>query len=229
MKFTVAIAVYNSSATIEETLLSVISQKEADVEVVIVDGGSTDSTLQILRYYSDSVKMISEPDNGVYDAMNKALDLATGDFVLFLGADDHLLSSNTISEVASHIDNKNAIYYGDVYRNSRNDIYMGKFSKYKLACENICHQAIFYPKSVYKKMKYDLRFPVYADYVYNLRNWKNHSFKYVPICISYYNCTGLSGNDKSGEKFGKDMMREVKQNLGWTCYLIRCFYKIYKG
>lgn len=232
IKISIVTVCYNATNVIKNVLQSVLSQTYMNLEYIIVDGASKDNTVEVLKEYEQRfegrMRWVSEPDNGVYDAMNKALDMATGDFVLFLGADDHLLSPDTISKVISMIDKNDVVYYGDVYRNSRNDLYRGKFNKYLLACENICHQAILYPRPVYKSMKYDLKFPIYADYVYNIRNWRKYNFKYLPICISFYNCSGLSGSEKSGEKFGKSMMDEIKKNLGYMCYLIRLVYKFVK-
>lgn len=229
VKITIATVCYNAAKDIEQLIASVCGQDYERLEFIIVDGGSNDGTLDIIKRNKYSItKWISEPDNGVYDAMNKALHIATGDYILFLGVDDHLISSDTISNVVSYMNDSNSIYYGDVYRYPRNDLYRGKFNKYLLACENICHQAIFYPRSVYKNMIYDVKFPIYADYVYNIRNWRTTSFRYIPICISYYCCTGLSGSDDSVEKFNKLMMKEFRSNLGWTAYLIRCVYKLIK-
>ena len=232
IKISIVTVCYNAENDIRYVMQSVLSQTYMNIEYIIVDGASKDNTVEVLKEYEPrfegKMKWVSEPDNGVYDAMNKALDMVTGDFVLFLGADDHLLSPETISKVVSMMDKSNVIYYGDVYRNSRNDLYRGRFNSYLLACENICHQAIFYPQSVYKAMKYDLNFPIYADYVYNIRNWKKCYFKYLPICISFYNCSGLSGNDKSDEKYGNKMMKEIRKNLGFICYLIRQAYKFVK-
>jgi len=231
IKITIATVCYNAVDDIENVIRSVCHQTYDNIEYIIIDGDSTDGTLDVIqRNEAVITKWISERDNGVYDAMNKVLGMASGDFLLFLGADDHLMSHDTIMNVVQNIEDKNAVYYGDVYRNTRNDIYRGKFNKYMFACENICHQAILYPQCVYKKMNYDLAFPVYADYVYNLRAWKEVTFHYIPICISYFNCTGISGsgNDAMDEKYGKGIMQEVKCNLGWLCFLLKVIYKLYK-
>ena len=228
-KFSIVTVCYNAELWIEQAIVSVINQRYNNIEYIIVDGGSKDTTLDIINKYNHRIAVcVSEPDHGVYDAMNKALDLATGDFIIFLGADDHFLSDDTLSAVSKFIDDNNAIYYGDVYRNTRNDLYRGRFNKYLLACENICHQAIFYPKSVYKMMKYDLRYPIYADYIYNIRNWNIHIFKYMPICISYYNCKGLSGTNISKSKDDVEILKEIRHNLGFDAYIIRRVYKIFK-
>lgn len=231
LRITTAIATYNSASVLREVIESVLGQDYNNVELLIIDGGSKDSTVSLIMDYADkytNVKWISEPDKGIYDAMNKALKMATGDFLIFLGSDDHFISNNVLTEVVSRIDDVNSVYYGDVYRNSRNDLYKGKFNSLKIACENICHQAIFYPQSIYKNNIYDIKFPIYADYIYNIRLWNKTKFIYIPICISYYNCSGISGSGNDDEKYSKQFFHEVHKNLGLFYYVMRYFYKILK-
>ena len=94
----------NAESTIERTILSVINQTYADVEYIIVDGESTDKTLDIVNKYNDKISLIlSEKDNGIFDAMNKAIDLASGDFINFMNADDFFDSDIVLEKVASAI------------------------------------------------------------------------------------------------------------------------------
>lgn len=224
VKFTVATVCYNAANTIEETILSVVNQTYDNVEYVIVDGGSTDSTLDIVhKYEGKRIKLISEPDNGVYDAMNKALKIATGDFLIFLGADDHFISFDILSKISILTIDKQIIYYGNVLRPQRNDIFCGYYNKWKFAVKNLPHQAIFYPQSVYKNYSYDLRYKVYADYVYNLNLFKNYKFRYLPLTVSFFNDNGMSSSVKD-KFFEMDYGRLTKKNLGVlpniyaTCY-----------
>src|SRR5271155_2346515 len=116
--FTVVTAVFNGAERLESTILSVLSQGYADVEYIIIDGGSTDGTLDILRKYENSIDYwISEPDKGVYDAFNKACRLVTGEWTIFLGAgdlfyDDDVLTS--MAEVVRDVISETEIVYGKV-------------------------------------------------------------------------------------------------------------------
>ena len=227
-KISIVTVCFNAVKTIEQTIISIVNQSYNNMEYIVIDGQSTDGTIEIIKKYDKNISSwISEPDKGIYDAMNKALEMATGDFLIFLGADDHLLSFDTISNVVENIKDLNYVYYGDVYRNSRNDLYRGKFNKYLLACENICHQAIFYPKDVYKKYMYDLNFPVFADYAYNLKIWRICKFVYIPVCITYFNCMGASGKGDD-EKYGEEMMEVIKNNLGFLSFLLKKVYLLLK-
>lgn len=226
----VVVATFNCGSSIRELLDSYKSQSYSNKELILIDGGSSDDTIDVVKEYGDNITyMISEPDHGVYDAINKGMAHVSGDFLIVMGADDHFISSSVLSDVAGHISDMNTVYYGDVYRNARNDLYRGRFNKWLLACENICHQAIFYPRSVYSTNKYDLAFPVFADYVYNIRLWNKVGFRYIPVCVSYYNCTGMSGvGTRDPEKYSPAFFDEVRKHLGFFCFLLRRLYKLTK-
>ena len=122
-KFTLATVTYNAAALIERTIESVECQDYGNVEHVIIDGNSQDATLSLIQHYLErnsisthrhEIVVRSEPDEGLYDAMNKALQLATGDYILFLNAGDTLHAPNTLSQLAAQIDaaNQPALIYG---------------------------------------------------------------------------------------------------------------------
>ena len=228
IKISVVTVTYNAVDTLEETILSVINQKYTNKEYILIDGGSTDGTVSLISSHSKSISYFeSKPDAGIYDAMNKALDIATGDFVIFLGADDHFVSYDILGRVVEHIKNLETIYYGDVIRNSRNDIYCGRFNKYKLSMVNICHQAIFYPKKIYSTQRYEIHYRVYADYHYNLIAYRKCEFVYLPLTITYYNCAGYSSAMMDAE-FDKVANKLVYENLGILPYIVRVLFKIWK-
>ena len=114
MKISVVTVCYNAVDQIEETIKSVVGQTYPDIEYIVIDGGSTDGTTDIIRKYSDKISYwISEPDNGIYDAMNKGILVATGDYINFMNAGDYFSSVNAISDVAKQINATNDIIYGD--------------------------------------------------------------------------------------------------------------------
>ncbi len=113
-KISIITVTYNAEKVLEKTLTSIFKQTYKNIEVIIIDGGSTDETLHIISKYNDSIDMfISERDDGIYDAMNKGIDIATGDFITFLNADDEYYSETTIEELFSDIDEKTDVVYGD--------------------------------------------------------------------------------------------------------------------
>ncbi len=117
MKITVITVAYNSDNTIKDTIESVLAQTYRDIEYIIIDGDSKDNTMDIVRSYADKIaKIVSEPDLGIYDAMNKGIDIATGDVIGFLNSDDFFTSSDILETVARTFNENNIdALYGDVH------------------------------------------------------------------------------------------------------------------
>lgn len=216
---------YNAENFVDKTLRSVSEQTYNNMEYLIVDGGSQDKTLEIVNKYSNNIsKVISEKDRGIYDAMNKGLKIAHGDFVIFMGAGDVFYSENTIETVVKYMVDKDAVYYGNAMMMPLHKLHWGKFNKIKLGIGNICHQTIFYPRCVYSKYKYDDRYRLFADYVLNISLFTTHKFRYVPEIIAYYDIGGLSASLKNDKKFVKEKNRLILKNLGMVPLLARYVY-----
>lgn len=214
---TVVTVVYNAESTLEQTILSVINQTYDNVEYILVDGASTDGTLDIIKKYEDKIDYwISEPDKGIYDAMNKGIDLASGDFLVFLGADDLLFDAYVFQNISNRMVNREAVYYGNVFFREKQVIYGFSFNKLKLCCRNICHQSIFYPKRIYKKLNYNLRFKIYADWEYNIRVWNQCQFIYLAVVVTnFYDCGSSGQGDFEFCRKKKDL---IIQNFGKHVY-----------
>lgn len=184
---------FNSAATIRETIESVLSQDYKNIEYIIVDGSSTDGTQEIVNDYTSGIaKFISEKDKGLYDAMNKGIDLATGDVIGLLNSDDIFAHSHVISRVADIFGQKNVeIVYGDLYyfRSGFPDkplrFYLGgQFSLKKISYGLMPpHPTFFIKKSVYEKYgKFDTQYSLSADFDLILRFLGIHKvfFEYLP-------------------------------------------------
>lgn len=210
--------VYNAEFYLEQTLLSVVKQSYPNIELIIIDGGSTDGTVDIIKKYESKISYwISEPDKGIYDAMNKGLKAVNGNWVNFVGAGDIIL--NVLSKVAPLLKNDNVIYYGDVYRNDTLQVYNGKYNAFKFSRVSICHQAIFYPASVYKDYEYDLKYRSNSDHHLNLRLYgdKRYQWAYFPIIIAIYEGGGYSELNIDYE-FIKDRIKVVKNSFPLVVY-----------
>ncbi len=219
VSFSIITVCFNAANTIEKTIDSVLNQNYDDFEYIIIDGGSKDGTLDILRKYEEKIFFRSEPDEGIYDAMNKGLSVANGDFVIFLGADDVFYDNNVLFKVCGHIKDKDTVYYGNVVNSDTGQLYDGEFNKWKWGYENICHQALFYPHPVYKCQKYDLSYKYMADWAYNLKLLAQIvPFHYIGETISYYNREGASALSKD-VSFKKDRRVLVIGAVGLVPYL----------
>ena len=159
-EISIIIPTFNSAKTLAVCLDSILKQSFTDFEVLIMDGLSTDNTLEIAKSYDDIRLIISsEKDNGIYDAMNKGITQSKGEWIYFLGSDDRLFNKNVFSEVYEIQKKGNSkIIYGNVLIEGQagwaknGQIYDGEFSLSKLIERNICHQAIFYKKEVFDKL-----------------------------------------------------------------------------
>lgn len=175
LKISVITVVFNRRDTIEDALRSVSSQDYANVEHIVVDGGSTDGTVELLNAHSGQIDvLVSEADQGIYDALNKGITLASGDVVGFLHADDVFADSGAISKIATAFADKSVgAAYGDLDYVYERDISRvvrhwsaGHFSKSKLAWGWMPPHPTFYVRrSVYDRLGgFDLRYRIAADY-----------------------------------------------------------------
>lgn len=180
MKISIITVTYNSEATLEQTILSVIEQSYQNIEYIIVDGGSTDGTLKIIEKYKTKIsKFISEKDNGLYDALNKGIDLATGEVIGFLHSDDFYTDKDVIHKYANtFIKNHSDAVYADLFYvdkdNTNKIIRKWKSGNHKpnsfLHGWMPPHPTFFVKKVVYEKFgKFNLEFKHSADYELMLR------------------------------------------------------------
>jgi glycosyltransferase involved in cell wall biosynthesis len=181
MKITIVTVAYNSENTIANTISSVASQKHKNIEHLIIDGQSTDKTLKIVEAYQHSKLVFrSEPDEGIYDAMNKGVKCASGDIIGILNSDDFYVNSNVLNEVveAFESDDSLEVVIGDVdfvkFSNLRNPIRMYRSSGFKLWMFRFGfmppHPAIFIRKKAYKRVGfYSLNYKIAADFDFLLR------------------------------------------------------------
>jgi glycosyltransferase involved in cell wall biosynthesis len=190
-------AVYNGNATLDKTIKSVINQDYSQIEYLIIDGGSNDGTIETLKNFDDSIDYwVSEPDKGVYDAFNKGIDLANGEWLYFIGASDSFIDNHVLQRIFSKT-YKSKLLYGDVMWGETGIVYDGKFDKIKLYNQNICQQAIFYNRELFHTIgKFDLRYPLAADWVFNIRAFavKVSCPAYINTKVANYSLEGMSTN-----------------------------------
>ena len=203
IKFSIITVCYNASATISETIASVLGQTYQELEYIVVDGKSSDGTVEILQGITDArMKFVSEKDSGIYNAMNKGLKMASGNYLIFLGADDTFYDEDVLQRVAAKLQDRhlggNGVVYGDVMLKRRRRLYNGAFTRWTWGHRNISHQCIFYPKQIYERYQYDERYKSVADWDYNLRLLIDGiPFTYIGETICTFNdADGLSSSSK---------------------------------
>jgi hypothetical protein len=193
---------FNNGAKITATIASVLSQGKGLYEFLVIDGGSTDDTLAHLRAQGCALRYLSEPDEGIYDAMNKGIRLSSGKFLYFLGAGDRL-RPGVLEAVAAEIrilpcqgkTSRPTLLYGNVDWSSYSQPYDGHFNRFKLLRRNICHQAIFYQRSVFERLGfYNTKYRSLADWEFNIRCFDDRGVhkRYIPLRIADYEGGGKS-------------------------------------
>jgi glycosyltransferase involved in cell wall biosynthesis len=231
-KVSIVTVVLNSHKLIAQTLESVLNQTYSDIEYIVIDGGSSDGTRDIIQQYGDKIQqIIFEPDNGIYDAMNKSLKFASGDFILFMNAGDTFVSNLIVAEAVEKIKDRNSVYYGNALSYSSGgtlETYKNKaFSKFRLAKTNICHQTIFYPREIFKKNEFDLKYKLYSDWEYNMRLFRKVKFNYLDMNIAVYDMKGLTSFNRD-IVFKNDQILLIFKHLGADVIAVLIISKIYK-
>lgn len=231
MKLSIIVPTFNSEKTICRCLDSIIGQLFQDWELLVIDGVSKDSTVEIVRQYSsrDSrIRIISEPDKGIYDAMNKGIDKSQGEWLYFLGSDDFLYDSHSLEGIFNNDVEKYDVVYGTVDAPHWDDRYKGewKIENYR---DNRCHQAIFYKRSFFgNRVRYNTRYKVCADNAINMM-WflsPKYTSHYYPVVVAHHSDGGYSRQTADNEyekdqagiilKYGHSVLPiDEKKKMAW--------------
>lgn len=195
-KISVVTVTYNCEATLTDTLDSVFSQTYDNIEVIVVDGESTDDTLNIVNKFSDKIDIvISEPDKGIYDAMNKGVKVSTGDFIIFMNSGDRFASEDIINDIFNEYQDKESIIYGStLIKYSDSEVRLKKSSD-KLSFVTglpFCHQSVFIPRTVISNYLHDITYSIYSDLNFFLSVKDECIFKKIEKPISIYCLDGVS-------------------------------------
>ena len=198
-KFSIITISFNSASTIERTILSVISQGYHNLEYIIIDGGSTDNTIDIIQKYSENITYwVSEPDKGIYDAMNKGVRKATGDIIGILNSDDWY-EDDTLYQISQAYANsdKHSIFHGNMAFHKHNEmkIYYPILNlTYFYKGTILLHPTMFVPKVVYDALSFfDIQYKIAADYDFMLRAYKKRvHFEYMNRVLTNMSAGGES-------------------------------------
>ncbi|MGL1935249.1 MAG: glycosyltransferase [Fibrobacterales bacterium] len=200
--FSIITVIFNGETTIKQTLDSLLNQSVTDYELIVIDGASTDTTLDIVHsykpFFGDKIKVISEKDEGIYDAMNKGINLASGTWLFFLNSDDKFYNPDILDKTFNQAKKTDAdILYGTVMVKGVHSIFekgsqVRQTDFYKRM--PMCHQSIFFKQSLFLKYgKFNTNFKICADYEILCRfNSVDISMEFMSFVITYYNECGLS-------------------------------------
>lgn len=198
-KYTIITINYNNGKELRRTIESVINQTLTDFEYVVIDGGSTDDSVSIIKEYGDRIDCwISERDKGVYNAMNKGLSHAHGEYVNFMNSGDSFYSPTVLEEIDSEIGDAD-ILFGNVCNSLSGRRYGGikadsEVTFLTLKKEIICHQGTFYRRTIFERHPYDESLKLIADWKVNVQAivFDNCKVKVVDTIVANYDLTGMS-------------------------------------
>ncbi len=199
--FSIIIPSFNAQDKIQTAFDSVLRQKFTDFEIVVIDGLSKDNTLNIVKENAQKdrrIVLISEKDNGIYDAMNKGINLAKGKWLYFLGSDDYLYNENVLQLIYDNLSSSHCdLIYGNILSKRTSRPYDGPFTLEKLFSGNISHQAIFYNKNIFNLVgTYNLKYKTHADWEFNIRCFSNNNIitKYIDVIVAEFAVGGASSS-----------------------------------
>lgn len=217
---------FNAISSINETVNSVLSQTYPKIEYIIIDGGSTDGTVNYLNSIVGKLaSFVSEPDKGIYDAMNKGVAMANGEWIIFMNSGDTFVNNKILNQVSVFMEDETVdVLFGDTIFKSPWGKYIitGNFFDKKDAHLPFCHQSSFVRTALMKKFPFDISYKVAADYKFFFHLYKmNRRFLHINIPIAVYDSIGFSTNRVI------DTYKEVSVANGSShsiTYLLRLLY-----
>ncbi len=218
MKISIITVCYNAEKTIKDTIESVLRQSYTNFEYIIVDGKSSDNTLDIISKYKDKrIKLISEKDNGLYDAMNKGIKLATGDIIGTLNSDDILASNDIFQTVIDNFDENSDIIYANIkYYNEDFSKVKRDFISGKKENDYFCpaHPSMYVRKQIYERFgTYNTKYKIASDFDFMVRcNINNVKYKYVDKYFVYMRYGGKSNGFVGYLENYKECFEILRQN-----------------
>lgn len=216
LKLSVITINFNNVDGLKKTIQSVVSQMYSNYEYIIIDGGSTDGSIDIIKQYTEKISYwISEPDKGIYNAMNKGIVQANGEYIHFLNSGDWLIDGEVYSKIFPNTISEDIIYGNriQVYDNGKKYILNKNYQKSEFTFKEIFQGCIFHTCSFTKKELFDKfgyfneNFKIVSDYGFFLKamGFGQATVKYLDITISYFDMSGISQNETHREKQNKEI------------------------
>ncbi len=214
---------YNDAEGLEKTIKSVQSQTYRDFEHIIIDGNSTDGSNAVIEKNKDSFSYwLSEPDTGIYNAMNKGIKVAKGKYLLFLNSGDWLYNDKVLERVSENMRGDLDIYYGNLILdngkgNQKNINPPKKLTFSYLLKYTIPHQSAFIKTALLKKNPYNENLKIVSDWEFFIIQIvkNNASYRYIDTIISYYDTNGISSNPKHGNLFKTERQKSLQQHFSF--------------
>lgn len=230
--FSIVTVSFNCAESIADTIESVMQQEYSDKEYIVIDGGSTDGTADIIRKYQDRFSYwCSEPDGGIYQGMNKGTAHAQGEWIIFMNAGDKFADAHVLDKIALYIQEKDSdIIYGDILVSKDGELKLKTASE---PCNKqrmyFCHQAAFVRTDILKQMPFDTRFRMSADFYFFKKCYlSNCRFRHVPVTVAIYDSHGVSHTQRvKGLRDNIRVIKELDKGREKIKFLCKLYYVIF--
>ena len=245
MKLSIITVCKNAQNTLERTLESIIKQTYKNIELIVFDGNSSDNTVGIIERYMHHISFFhSGDDSGIYNAMNKALSKASGDYVLFFNAGDTFCDNEVLERVIEKIKLNNcpdfAFGWARIIYSQGECCRVDKFLNYKrktfFVNENICHQSIFYKRNLFNNDCYDESFKIYADWDFNARCVRTKGVNMfaldIPVCNFYLGGLSTDANNSKIFRYERDVItrkyfKKIYFIVAFDRFMLKTFKSLY--
>lgn len=226
--------VYNGSKTIEQTINSVISQTYRNIEYIIIDGGSTDGTLDIIQKYKEHInQFVSEPDKGLYDAMNKGIAMAKGEIIGMINSDDWYEPNAVELIVQAYIKHPNKrIFHGDRFDITQDGSkkvrpFNSSTLKFLFYGMTYNHPSMFVHRDIYNETTYDIHLRALSDYEFVLTRYlkDRNDFCYIPSCYVNYRLDGISAKLPLSKALKEGFIARKRAKMSWINCVISVFVR----
>lgn len=214
MKYSIITINYNNKKGLEKTIKSVINQTFKDFEYIIIDGGSTDGSIEVINRYAEKINYwVSEPDKGIYNAMNKGISKATGEYLNFMNSGDSFHSPSVLDDVTEMQLKEDIITGGfyDIEKKKPHIIRPQNVTLLTMLKETFNHQSTFFKKELFANNMYDESYKIQSDAKFNLQSIiiNNCSIRIIDYIIADYDFNGISSNKDIVKKERKRMLEEL--------------------
>lgn len=238
MKITVVTVTRQAANILEKTICSVLTQTRLPDEYIIIDGGSDDGTVDVIRHYQKHLAFwVSEPDKGIYNAMNKAISYASGDWILFMNAADVFVQDNVLERIApilETVSDKTMLVYGDclqVFPNDKvryNKALPTRFADRRMICS---HQSLFSRQAILKQFRFEEEYLICADHYFVLKTLSSgYDAVYVPFPVGKVQLENYSWPFLQfihQERW--QAVRKIKRSFAVDCYFSLFFARLFLG
>lgn len=227
--------VFNDNSGLEKTIQSVINQSFISIEYIVVDGGSTDETISVIKKHESNIcRWVSEPDGGIYDAMNKGIRMASGEWLNFMNAGDVFASNTTIEEMVPYLKDV-SILHGNMIRKDHKHQFLSRgahgdnLDAFDFMHASLCHQATFIHRSLFQKYGgYSTMYKLASDaeFFFRMIIQNKESYKYIDKTVAVFELGGASTTrkelyDEERKSFLIDALGESTYNRFEELYLIK--------